>query len=95
MLKSVELEALSLCHLSLPLSTPFDHELAARIKDIVFKVFSKLSSLFSSFNHQSREVNLKPMAMIGFLSLATLLAVSIFRRQEKGIILPPTPVKDE
>lgn len=64
-----------------------------RIKEIAFDAFTKLSAFFRSFNNQSKEINMKPIAMISCLSLITLLIISIFRRREESIILPPTPMK--
>lgn len=40
-------------------------------------------------------MNLKPIAMISFLSLITLLVISIFTRREQSIVPPPTPMKKD
>lgn len=78
-----------------PLADFLDQELIKQVKSIAYDIFSKLFSFFNSFNHQSREVNLKPIAMVSFLTLVTLFVISIFRKQGTGIISPPTPLKKD
>lgn len=68
-------------------------DLTVRVQEIVADIFSKIVAFFRSFNSQSKEINLKPIAMISCLSLVTLLLISIFRRRGESIIPPPTPMK--
>jgi len=72
-----------------------EQDQAKRIKEFIFNIFSKLNSFFSSFNSQSKEMNLKPIAMISCLSLVTLLVISIFRRRSDSLIPPPTPTRGQ
>ena len=62
-----------------------------RIGEIVSSIFSKLSSYFSSFNTQSDEMNLKPIALISVICLITLMVISIFRSRDDTKIIPPSP----
>lgn len=71
----------------------FQNEQFKRIQEFVIALLAKLSSYFSSFNTQSKEINVKPIAMIGFLSLVGLIVFSIFRESDANFITPLKPRK--
>lgn len=70
-----------------------EYEETKRIKEIAASIFNRLSSFFSSFGSQSKEMNLKPLAMISCLSLIAILVISFLRKGEDSIF-PQTPMKN-
>jgi hypothetical protein len=61
-----------------------------RIKEIAITIFSKISAFCKSFNNQSKEINVKAIAMISCLSLVALLVISILRRRDSVLIPMPS-----
>ena len=78
-----------------PLSSIFQIEPLMQIKEFILDIFARLAAFFRPFTDHSKEMNLKPIAMISFLSLITLLVISIFTRREQSIVPPPTPMKKD
>jgi hypothetical protein len=62
-----------------------------RIKEIALAIFLRIADFFKSFNNQSKEINIKAIAMIGCLSLIALLVISIFRSDTRLMPPPTTP----
>lgn len=95
LLKSIQFDKIS--HYGVLLQTSLlnfiEYEETKRIKEIAASIFNRLSSFFSSFGSQSKEMNLKPLAMISCLSLIALLVISFLRKGEDSIIPPQTPMK--
>lgn len=64
-----------------------------KIKEIALCVFIKISSFFNKFSNDPNNFNLKTFAILSFLTLATLIVISIFRKNDNSPLVDSSEEK--